>query len=66
MSGKRRAARRAGQGLPFERHRCLRKRAYRDRIGALVAQAEAVNRFGVEHNVFRCEYCGKWHLGGGT
>lgn len=44
-----------------------RKKAYRDRIGALMALATIqrkgnANRTKTERRAYRCPKCGRWHL----
>ncbi len=40
------------------------KMAYRTRADALVAADERGREAGVELNVYQCDFCGSWHMGG--
>lgn len=47
-----------------EERACKRKKRYLTQREALEAQALVRLQYGQEKGIYRCEYCGGWHLGG--
>jgi len=42
---------------------CTRKQRYYGRWGAFLAQQSAERRTGEAHDIYRCPWCGHWHIG---
>lgn len=50
--------------MPMDaRATCQRKRRYRTRWAAVLAEFSAEARTGDDHEVYRCRHCGNWHIG---
>ncbi len=48
----------------LEERACKAKKRYRTAREALAAQQYVRLAYGEEKGVYRCEFCGGWHLGG--
>ncbi|HLV11760.1 MAG TPA: hypothetical protein VKY42_04860 [Trueperaceae bacterium] len=48
----------------LEERACKGKTRYRDAREALAAQERVRLEYGHDKGVYRCDFCGGWHLGG--
>ena len=46
----------------YHAERCAGKLAYQTRAKAVRAKRSKARRFGKRYSVYRCGYCGMWHL----